>query len=29
MIGPLWQVVAAYVFALAGGSIGTSLRLEH
>jgi zinc transporter ZupT len=29
MISPLWQVVAAYVFALAGGSISTSLRLEH
>ena len=25
----LWQVVAAYLFALAGGTIGTSLRLEH
>src|SRR6058998_1094448 len=25
----LWQVVAAYVFALAGGSISTSLHLEH
>ena len=25
----LWQVVAAYVFALAGGWISTSLRLEH
>src|SRR5881396_2390926 len=25
----VWQVVAAYVFALAGGSISTSLRLEH
>src|SRR6266705_1137390 len=29
MISPLWQVVAAYVFALAGGSISTSLHLEH
>ena len=29
MIGPLWQVFAAYVFALVGGSISTSLRLEH
>src|ERR671918_375778 len=29
MISPLWQVVAAYAFALAGGSISTSLRLEH
>ena len=29
MISPLWQVAAAYAFALAGGSIGTSLRLEH
>src|SRR2546426_11466209 len=28
MISPLWQVVAAYVFALAGGSISTSLRLK-
>src|ERR1700730_7227034 len=25
----LWQVVAAYVFALAGGSISTSLHLAH
>jgi zinc transporter ZupT len=25
----LWQVVAAYVFALAGGGISTSLHLEH
>src|SRR5437667_5092359 len=25
----VWQVVATYVFALAGGSISTSLRLEH
>src|SRR6266542_2608882 len=25
----LWQVVAAYVFALAGGAVSTSLRLEH
>src|SRR5881409_1621194 len=25
----LWQVLAAYVFALAGGSISASLRLEH
>jgi zinc and cadmium transporter len=25
----LWQVVAAYAFALAGGSISTSLRLRH
>jgi zinc transporter ZupT len=25
----LWQVVAAYIFALAGGSISTFLRLEH
>jgi len=25
----VWQVVAAYAFALAGGSISTSLRLEH
>jgi zinc and cadmium transporter len=25
----LWQVVAAYVFALAGGSISTSLQLAH
>jgi zinc transporter ZupT len=29
MVNALWQVVAAYVFALAGGSISTSLRLEH
>ena len=29
MISPLWQVVAAYVFALAGGSISTAFRLEH
>jgi len=29
MISPLWQVVAAYVFALAGGSISATLRLEH
>src|SRR3989449_10931317 len=25
----LWQVIAAYIFALAGGSISASLRLEH
>src|SRR5436309_777123 len=25
----VWQVVATYVFALAGGSVSTSLRLEH
>jgi zinc transporter ZupT len=25
----LWQVVAAYVFALAGGAISTSLHLQH
>jgi zinc and cadmium transporter len=29
MFNALWQVVAAYVFALAGGAISTSLRLEH
>jgi zinc transporter ZupT len=29
MISPLWQVVAAYVLALAGGSISATLRLEH
>jgi zinc transporter ZupT len=29
MANTLWQVVAAYVFALAGGWISTSLRLEH
>src|SRR5215471_16628566 len=29
MINALWQVVAAYAFALAGGAISTSLRLEH
>ena len=29
MANTLWQVVAAYIFALAGGSISASLRLEH
>lgn len=29
MVSALWQVLAAYVFALAGGAISTSLRLEH
>src|SRR6266581_1218538 len=29
MVNTLWQVVAAYVFALAGGWISTSLQLEH
>jgi ZIP family zinc transporter/zinc and cadmium transporter len=29
MINALWQVVAAYVFALAGGGISTSLHLQH
>jgi zinc transporter ZupT len=29
MANALWQVVAAYVFALAGGSISTSLQLAH
>lgn len=29
MVNALWQVVAAYVFALAGGALSTSLRLEH
>src|SRR5881409_974459 len=29
MANALWQVVAAYVFALAGGSISATLRLEH
>jgi zinc transporter ZupT len=29
MISPLWQVVTAYVLALAGGSISTSLHLAH
>ncbi|HEY7001841.1 MAG TPA: ZIP family metal transporter [Candidatus Udaeobacter sp.] len=29
MVNPLWQVVAAYAFAVAGGAISTSLRLEH
>src|SRR5713101_7188134 len=29
MVNPLWQVVAAYAFALAGGSISTTLRLAH
>jgi zinc transporter ZupT len=28
-LNTLWQVIAAYVFALAGGWISTSLRLEH
>src|SRR4029450_3886277 len=25
----LWQVIAAYIFSVAGGSISASLRLEH
>lgn len=29
MANALWQVVAAYVFALAGAAVSTSLRLEH
>ena len=29
MVSALWQVVAAYVFALAGGAISTSLPLQH
>src|SRR6266704_5347958 len=29
MANTLWQVVAAYAFALAGGSISTSLQLTH
>src|ERR1044071_6919395 len=29
MVNALWQVAAAYVFALAGGGISTSLHLEH
>ena len=29
MANALWQVVAAYVFALAGGAVSASLRLEH
>src|SRR5438034_6530442 len=29
MANTLWQVIAAYAFALAGGLISTSLRLEH
>jgi zinc transporter ZupT len=29
MTSALWQVIAAYAFALAGGWISTSLRLEH
>src|SRR2546428_3806598 len=29
MANALWQVVAAYLFALAGGGVSTSLHLEH
>jgi zinc transporter ZupT len=29
MVNTLWQVIAAYAFALAGGSISTSLELAH
>src|SRR3982751_5232120 len=29
MANTLWQVIAAYIFAVAGGSISASLRLEH
>src|SRR5262245_65587611 len=29
MANTLWQVVTAYIFAVAGGSISASLRLKH
>src|SRR4030095_17133835 len=29
MANTLWQVTAAYIFAVAGGSISASLRLAH
>ena len=29
MANTLWQVVAAYIFAVAGGAISASLRIEH
>jgi len=29
MVSAYWQVIAAYLCALAGGLISTSLRLEH
>jgi zinc transporter ZupT len=29
MANTLWQVIAAYVFAVAGGSVSASLRVEH
>ena len=29
MANALWQVIAAYVFAVAGGSVSASLRVEH
>jgi len=29
MTNTLWQVVAAYIFAVAGGAVSASLRLEH
>ena len=29
MANTLWQVIAAYIFAVGGGSISASLRLEH
>ncbi len=29
MVSALWQVIAAYIFAVAGGGISTLLRLEH
>ena len=29
MANTLWQVIAAYIFALAGGSVSASLHLEH
>jgi len=29
MVNTLWQVIAAYIFAVVGGSMSASLRLEH
>jgi zinc transporter ZupT len=29
MVNTFWQVIAAYIFAVAGGTISASLRLEH
>src|SRR5919198_4930476 len=29
MVNAIWQVIAAYIFALAGGGISTSLHLTH